>query len=108
MMFITGTSFEQDAHDTKGKTPMTNVKTALVIGGGIAGPVAALALRQAGIEPTIFEAYANTAEGIGGMLMVAPNGLDALKIIGAEQRVASIGQPIQRMVMADGSGKRFG
>ncbi|MET8339460.1 NAD(P)-binding protein, partial [Streptosporangium canum] len=36
---------------------MTAVKTALVIGGGIAGPVTALALRKAGIEATVYEAY---------------------------------------------------
>jgi 2-polyprenyl-6-methoxyphenol hydroxylase-like FAD-dependent oxidoreductase len=55
---------------------MTAVRTALVIGGG-AGPVTALALRRAGIAPTVYEAYATTADGIGGMLTVAPNGLDA-------------------------------
>ena len=85
---------------------MASTGKALIIGGGIAGPVVALALRQAGIGSTIYEAYATTAEGIGGLLMVAPNGLDALRIIGAD--VSTIGQPIQRMVMASGNGKRFG
>src|SRR6476620_5568216 len=87
---------------------MTAVRTALVIGGGIAGPVTALALRRAGTEARIFEAYENTADGVGGSLMVAPNGLAALGIVGAQDAVRSIGQPIQRMVMADGTGKRFG
>jgi 2-polyprenyl-6-methoxyphenol hydroxylase-like FAD-dependent oxidoreductase len=85
---------------------MTHTRTALVIGGGIAGPVVAMALRQAGIEAAIYEAYAGPAEGVGGMLMVAPNGLDALRIIGAD--VSTIGQPIQRMVIAGGNGRRFG
>jgi len=71
---------------------MTAVRTALVIGGGIAGPVAAMALRRAGIEPTVYEAYAGTADGVGGMLTVAPNGLDALRIIGADEVVRGIGQ----------------
>ena len=31
---------------------------ALIIGGGIAGPVAAMALQKAGIEATVFEADA--------------------------------------------------
>ena len=35
---------------------MNAIKTAAVIGGGIAGPVAALALRKAGIEATVYEA----------------------------------------------------
>jgi 2-polyprenyl-6-methoxyphenol hydroxylase-like FAD-dependent oxidoreductase len=69
--------------------------------------VVALALQKAGITARVYEAYPGTADGIGGMLMVAPNGLAALHLIGGD-RVATLGQPIQRMVMADGSGKRFG
>ena len=46
---------------------MAHVKSAIVIGGGIAGPAAALALRKAGIEAIVYEAYPSTAEGVGGM-----------------------------------------
>lgn len=87
---------------------MTGIRTALVIGGGIAGPVTALALRKAGIEPTVYEAYASTADGIGGTLTVAPNGLDALRIIGADEAVRAVGLPMARTVMADGRGRRIG
>jgi 2-polyprenyl-6-methoxyphenol hydroxylase-like FAD-dependent oxidoreductase len=85
---------------------MGSVKKAIIIGGGIAGPVAALALRKAGIASTLHEAYATSAEGIGGMLMLAPNGLDALRVVGVD--ASALGQPISRMVMGDGTGKRFG
>ncbi|MEU7057492.1 NAD(P)/FAD-dependent oxidoreductase [Streptomyces sp. NPDC046197] len=85
---------------------MTAIKTAAVIGGGIAGPVTALALRRAGIEATVYEAYENTADGLGGMLMVAPNGLSALEVVGVDQGLA--GQPVHRMVMTDGRGRRMG
>lgn len=87
---------------------MANIRTALIIGGGIAGPVTALALRKAGIEATVHEAYPSSAQGVGGTLMVAPNGLDALRIIGADKAVRAIGQPITRMVMANGRGKSVG
>jgi|GEM_PF-5971633 len=60
---------------------MTEVRTALVIGGGIAGPVMALALRKAGIDATVFEAHDGAADGIGAMLTVAPNGLAALQLL---------------------------
>lgn len=83
------------------------VSSALVIGGGIAGPVAALGLRKAGIRARVFEAYASTADGLGGMLMVAPNGLNALGVVGLDQAVAAVGQPIERMVMSDARGKRL-
>jgi 2-polyprenyl-6-methoxyphenol hydroxylase-like FAD-dependent oxidoreductase len=86
---------------------MTGVRTALVIGGGIAGPVTALALRKAGIEATVYEAHQGTADGVGARLMVAPNGLNALAIIGADEVVGAIGQPVPGMVMGDSQGNRF-
>lgn len=50
---------------------------ALIIGGGIAGPVAALALRRAGIDSEIYEEYDRGAEGVGAFLTLAVNGLEA-------------------------------
>lgn len=87
---------------------MTSVKTAVVIGGGIAGPVAALALRKAGIDATIYEEYDELATEAGGALMIAPNGLAALRIVGIDAALAAVGQPIRTQVFAHGTGKRFG
>ncbi|MDW5326707.1 FAD-dependent oxidoreductase [Plantactinospora sp. KLBMP9567] len=81
---------------------MTEVRTAIVVGGGIAGPVAALALRRAGIVATVYEAYPSTADGIGGTLALAPNGVAALRTVGADEAVAAIATPITRMAMAVG------
>ena len=87
---------------------MTAIGSALVIGGGIAGPVTALALQKAGITSTVYEGYSATADGLGGQLTVAPNGLDALRIVGADLAVRTVGQPINHTVMADGHGRRIG
>lgn len=87
---------------------MTAARTALVIGGGIAGPATAMALRKAGIEATVYEGYASTADGIGVTLTIAPNGLDALKIIGADEAVRGIGQPMITTIMHDGYGEKIG
>lgn len=87
---------------------MTAIKTALVIGGGVAGPVAALALRRAGVEATVHEAHPATADGVGAMLTIAPNGLDALRAVGAEEAVRAVGLPMERMVMAAGGGRTLG
>ncbi len=87
---------------------MTHVKTALVIGGGVAGPVMAMALQRAGIEATVYEAYSAAADTIGGMLTVAPNGLDALSIVDADEAVRLVGQPMSSMIMADGRGRQIG
>jgi 2-polyprenyl-6-methoxyphenol hydroxylase-like FAD-dependent oxidoreductase len=81
---------------------MTKVRTAIVIGGGIAGPVAALALRKAGIAATVYEAYPSTADGVGGSLALAPNGVAALRVVGADKAVTAIATPIPRTAMAVG------
>ena len=86
---------------------MARIRTALVVGGGIAGPATALALHKAGISATIYEAYSRSADGVGGVLTLAPNGLDALRIIGLQEAVGAIGQPITAMAIADGRGRKF-
>lgn len=66
---------------------MSATTSALVIGGGIAGPVTAIALRMAGIDATVYEAYPAPSEGIGGSLAIAPNGMAALGIVGVDEAV---------------------
>lgn len=82
---------------------MTAVRTALVIGGGIAGPVAATALTMAGIETAVYEARTadpSAANGIGGSLALEPNGLAALSIIGVDDDVRAAAIPIVRSSMS--------
>jgi 2-polyprenyl-6-methoxyphenol hydroxylase-like FAD-dependent oxidoreductase len=86
---------------------MTHARTALVIGGGIAGPVAAMALQKAGIEATVYEAYESTADGVGGGLSIAPNGLRAFGAIGAADAVLRIGDPMTAIVLESWTGRRL-
>jgi 2-polyprenyl-6-methoxyphenol hydroxylase-like FAD-dependent oxidoreductase len=82
---------------------MPAVQTALVIGGGIAGPVVATALSMAGIDAAVYEARTpdpDSARGIGGSLALEPNGLAALRIVGAEDAVRSAALPITRSIMS--------
>lgn len=81
---------------------MFKVRSALVIGGGIAGPVAATALVKVGIEATVHEAYPAESDGVGGALALAPNGLSALGIVEADDAVRAIATPIRRTVMSFG------
>ena len=85
---------------------MQRVRTAAVIGGGIAGPVAALALHKAGIEAAVYESYTSSAQGLGGTIALAPNGVAALGIVGAAQATVAAAQPSYRQVMSVG-GKRI-
>ncbi|PZG15195.1 monooxygenase [Micromonospora craterilacus] len=84
---------------------MTDVRTAIIIGGGIAGPVAALALHRAGIAATVYEAYPSTADGIGGTLALAPNGVAALRIVGADQAVTDAATPMHRTALVIGANR---
>jgi 2-polyprenyl-6-methoxyphenol hydroxylase-like FAD-dependent oxidoreductase len=60
---------------------MTKRPKALIIGGGIAGPVTGIFLKKAGIDAQVFEAWPYST-GIGGGLQIAPNGMHVLAEIG--------------------------
>ena len=64
---------------------------ALIIGAGIGGPVAAMALKQADISSVIYEAGEPATGDAGPHLTVASNGLDALAAIGIDGLVAAGG-----------------
>jgi FAD-dependent urate hydroxylase len=83
---------------------------ALIIGGGVAGPVTAMALRRAGIDAVVYEAYApTTRQGeVGSYLGVATNGIDALRAIGADTPVLDAGFPSPTNVLLSGTGRRLG
>ena len=84
-------------------------KKALIIGGGIAGPVTAMALQRAGIDPVVYEAY-GTGAGLdaGAFLTVAVNGLDALRTLDAHEPVLAVGFPTRSIEFFSGTGRRLG
>lgn len=81
---------------------------ALIIGGGIAGPVTAMALQKAGIEATVYEAYDSPADTTGFFLNTASNGLDALKAIDLDLAARADGFPIPTLAFWNGRGKELG
>ena len=87
---------------------MSRAKKALIVGGGVAGPVAAMALQRAGIEAVVYEAYAGGADDAGSFLTFASNGLDALRTIDAHRLVLAQGFPTPRMEIQSGTGKCLG
>lgn len=76
----------------------------MVIGGGIAGSAAALALHKAGFEVTVYEAHPDTGADIGAFLTLASNGMRALAQIDAATPVCEIGFPITTMSLVDAAG----
>ncbi|NUT33695.1 MAG: FAD-dependent monooxygenase [Hamadaea sp.] len=81
---------------------------AAVIGGGVAGPVTAMALRHAGIDATVYEAYDRSAEGVGSFLTVAINGQRALRELDLLEPVLAHGFACPRFAFRSGTGKPLG
>lgn len=78
---------------------------ALIVGAGVAGPVTAMALQRAGIDATIYEAYPNTAYGVGAFMGLAANGLDALSALELRDPVRAVSVPTPRMAVLNGAGR---
>jgi FAD-dependent urate hydroxylase len=83
-------------------------RTALVIGGGIAGPATAMALQKAGIEAVIHEAHPEGADGAGVFLTLGSNGVDALAAIGADRQATAAGFATPVLTLRSGKGKELG
>ncbi|WP_328979779.1 NAD(P)/FAD-dependent oxidoreductase [Streptomyces canus] len=76
----------------------------LVIGGGIAGTAAALALHKAGFETAVHEAHPDSAEDIGAFLTLASNGVRALAQLDASAAVTAVGFPLTSLRVMDDTG----
>ncbi len=87
---------------------MNRSRQALVIGGGIAGPAAAIALQKTGVDAVVYEAHASPADGAGSFLTLATNGIDALRTLDGAEQALGVGFPTTAMVFWSGSGKRLG
>lgn len=68
----------------------------IIIGGGLAGPVLALCLKQHGIASVVFE-LRNKDAADGGFLALAPNALRVLAKIGLYERVSTQGWNFETM-----------
>ncbi|MDQ3733408.1 MAG: FAD-dependent monooxygenase [Actinomycetota bacterium] len=87
---------------------MTHTRTALIIGGGIAGPAAAMALHKAGIDSVVYEAHPSDADGGGVFLTLAPNGIDALRVLDADAPALAAGFPTPEITLRNSTGRRLG
>lgn len=87
---------------------MASSRKALIIGAGVAGPIAALFFKQAGIEAEIYEARNVSQSTSGWFLNLAGNGIEVLKTLGIDARISSEGSPVPHMIMWSSNGKRLG
>ena len=82
-------------------------RKALIIGAGIAGPVAAILLKRAGFDAELFEAFPYST-GIGGGLQIAPNGMRVLAEIGLADDMIAAGSISESFDFCSKSGRRIG
>jgi 2-polyprenyl-6-methoxyphenol hydroxylase-like FAD-dependent oxidoreductase len=81
---------------------------AVVVGGGVAGPVAALALQRIGVDVVVHESHPLTDGERGSWFTVTPNGLDALDAVGALHLARAIGHPTRTNIMRSATGHELG
>jgi 2-polyprenyl-6-methoxyphenol hydroxylase-like FAD-dependent oxidoreductase len=81
------------------------VTAALVIGAGIGGCVAAMALQRIGVDATVYEAYAGSADDLGAFFTVGPNGMDALHAVEADELVTANSFPVSGSELMELSGR---
>jgi 2-polyprenyl-6-methoxyphenol hydroxylase-like FAD-dependent oxidoreductase len=82
-------------------------RKALIIGAGIAGPVAAMFMKRAGIDAAVYEAWPY-ATGIGGGLQIAPNGMRVLAELGLADEMIRRGSVAESFDFYSQSGRKLG
>lgn len=75
-----------------------------IIGGGIGGVAAAVALHRAGIDATVYE-RADEFREVGAGMMLWPNATRVLKELGLLERVAALSGPNQHFLVRSSRGK---
>jgi 2-polyprenyl-6-methoxyphenol hydroxylase-like FAD-dependent oxidoreductase len=82
-------------------------RKALIIGAGIAGPVAAMFMKRAGIEAELYEAWPYST-GIGGGIQISPNGMHVLAELGLADDLISRGSIAESFEFYSQAGKKLG
>ena len=81
---------------------------ALIVGGGIAGPATALALEHIGVEAVVLERRTERNPTEGSYFTVAPNGLDALDLLGVLDLARDVGIRTRTNAMYGATGRLLG
>jgi len=85
---------------------MTNIKTAMIVGGGIGGLVTALKLHRGGVSVRVFESVENIkALGVGINLL--PHAVRVLTELGLADELAKIGLPTAELIYVNKFGNNI-
>lgn len=81
---------------------------ALIVGGGVAGPATALALAHVGVDTVVLERRTERNPTEGSYFTVAPNGLDAMELLGVLDVAREVGFPTRTNAMYGATGRLLG
>ncbi|KAH8808704.1 monooxygenase FAD-binding protein [Xylogone sp. PMI_703] len=81
--------------------------TVLIVGCGIAGPVAAILYKRKGYHPIVFEKVSELGDA-GASLLLMPNGMIVLDLIGLADNVKSESNPLKRIWDGKSTGETLG
>lgn len=73
---------------------------AIIIGAGIGGMCAAIALKRGGIDSDVFEAV-KEIKPVGAAISIWPNGVKCLNYLGMKEALRAIGGPMHYMAYKD-------
>ncbi|MCA1453350.1 FAD-dependent monooxygenase [Bradyrhizobium sp. BRP22] len=82
-------------------------RKALIIGAGIAGPVAAIFLKRAGYDVEVYEGWPHSS-GIGGGLQIAPNGMQVMAELGLADELIRRGSIAESFDFYSQGGRKLG
>jgi 2-polyprenyl-6-methoxyphenol hydroxylase-like FAD-dependent oxidoreductase len=83
-------------------------KRALLIGGGIAGPVLAVFMKKIGFDPVVYEGRPEPNDEAGAFLNLAPNGRAVLGALGIGEEIEALGTPTTAIAFYNHRGKKLG
>lgn len=85
---------------------MTNIKTAIVVGGGIGGLVTALKLHRVGVSVRVFESV-ETIKALGVGINLLPHAVRVLTELGLEGELKKIGLPTAELLYVNKFGQNI-
>lgn len=85
---------------------MTNIKTAIIVGGGIGGLVTALKLHRVGVSVRVFESV-ETIKALGVGINLLPHAVRVLTELGLADELEKIGLPTAELIYVNKFGNKI-